>query len=401
MKNVSAVIGSNYGDEGKGLLTDFLAFADSALVVRFNGGAQAGHTVVTPGGCRHVFHHLGSGTLGGSPTFLSKYFIANPMILASELIELRAKGFDRPLIFIDPECRVSTPFDALLNQAAEVARGTERHGSCGLGVWETVIRSENGFDLRVKDLIDEERLRIALNDIRHRWVPERREALGIKEAIPLLGDPGLLEHYIADVQVMLRSTVREEWGPWLAKKWDRLVFEGAQGLRLDQDNSMELPYVSASKTGIRNVALLMKEAEIKEELNVYYTTRPYLTRHGAGPLRNQIMFPSFKDDTNVTNPWQGDLRFAWHDIEDLAYYIVQDRTQELGIAVKPHLAVTCLDQVKDQEIVWFEHTDLKKGAPGDFISRLSRLTGIPMLEGLYCGGPTRLEVDYHRCLPRR
>src|SRR5262245_50739362 len=66
----TAVIGANFGDEGKGLLTDYLAAKDPAgtVVIRCNGGAQAGHTVVTPAGRRHVFHHLGSGSLAGAST---------------------------------------------------------------------------------------------------------------------------------------------------------------------------------------------------------------------------------------------------------------------------------------------------------------------------------------------
>ena len=72
---LTAIIGANYGDEGKGLLTDYYAAKSKhSVVVRFNGGPQAGHTVVTPEGKRHVFSHYGSGTLAGAQTFLSKHF---------------------------------------------------------------------------------------------------------------------------------------------------------------------------------------------------------------------------------------------------------------------------------------------------------------------------------------
>ena len=84
-----AVIGSNFGDEGKGLVVDYLCKTGGEVVVRFNGGAQAGHTVVTPEGLRHVFRHFGSGTLYGVPTFLSQFFIVNPIIFFHELQDLR------------------------------------------------------------------------------------------------------------------------------------------------------------------------------------------------------------------------------------------------------------------------------------------------------------------------
>ncbi|NJN48156.1 MAG: adenylosuccinate synthetase [Candidatus Competibacteraceae bacterium] len=78
MKQAQVVIGSGFGDEGKGLATDFYAahFGKDALVVRFNGGAQAGHTVVTPEGQRHIFSHIGSGSMVGAATYLSRFLYA-------------------------------------------------------------------------------------------------------------------------------------------------------------------------------------------------------------------------------------------------------------------------------------------------------------------------------------
>ena len=87
------VIGANFGDEGKGLVTDYLCSQGAGVVVRFNGGAQAGHTVVTPEGERHVFRHFGSGTFLGVPTFLSQFFVCNPILFFEErkqLIDLGA-----------------------------------------------------------------------------------------------------------------------------------------------------------------------------------------------------------------------------------------------------------------------------------------------------------------------
>jgi len=85
MKNIKIVIGSNFGDEGKGLITDYFANQyPNGIVVRFNGGVQASHTVITPNSIRHMFSHFGSGTLSGLPTHLSEFFIANPIIFKKE-----------------------------------------------------------------------------------------------------------------------------------------------------------------------------------------------------------------------------------------------------------------------------------------------------------------------------
>src|SRR6185312_724333 len=118
-----AVIGANFGDEGKGLVTDFLCDRENAtLVVRYNGGAQAGHTVVVPDGRRHVFSHVGSGSFCDVPTHLSKFFLVNPVVFAREQIELDQIGV-RPTVYVDRDARVTTVVDMLINQALEDKRG--------------------------------------------------------------------------------------------------------------------------------------------------------------------------------------------------------------------------------------------------------------------------------------
>src|SRR5260370_26170356 len=116
-RRAQAVIGAGYGDEGKGLLTDALAaeVGPDTLVVRYNGGAQAGHTVQAPDGRRHVFHHVGSGSFVGAPTYLSRYFVVNPLFFAGEVAELAAVGLT-PKNCIHPDARVTTPYDLTITQ---------------------------------------------------------------------------------------------------------------------------------------------------------------------------------------------------------------------------------------------------------------------------------------------
>ena len=141
--DAKAVIGAGYGDEGKGLLTDFLAAeTKDTIVVRSNGGAQAGHSVVTDDGLRHVFHHIGSGALAGARTHLSRYFVAHPMLFPAEWSALRERGAELS-ITSDPRTLITTPFDVAVNQALELARGGSRHGSTGLGFGETIERNRH------------------------------------------------------------------------------------------------------------------------------------------------------------------------------------------------------------------------------------------------------------------
>jgi len=141
MTKVIAVIGAGYGDEGKGLMTDYFSSQyDDAVVIRSNGGAQAGHTVVTPAGERHVFSHFGSGTLNGTPTFLSSFFVSNPMLFMKEHKRFVEQFGIRPEVYVDPNSLVTTPYDMLLNQRMETMRGDDVHGSCGVGFGETLER---------------------------------------------------------------------------------------------------------------------------------------------------------------------------------------------------------------------------------------------------------------------
>ena len=90
MPNVKVVIGSNFGDEGKGLMTDYFCAEaskrnESCIVALCNGGAQRGHTVVTPDGIRHVFHHFGSGTFARATTYFGEEYILNPLAFRKEI----------------------------------------------------------------------------------------------------------------------------------------------------------------------------------------------------------------------------------------------------------------------------------------------------------------------------
>jgi adenylosuccinate synthase len=109
-KKIQVCIGANYGDEGKGRTTAWLAAKSKqkVAVVRFNGGAQAGHTVKS-GHYRHVFSHFGSGSFDYVPTILTKDFVCSPYLFMKEHEQLICKGVIRPDVYIDPRCPITTP----------------------------------------------------------------------------------------------------------------------------------------------------------------------------------------------------------------------------------------------------------------------------------------------------
>ncbi len=344
-----AIIGAGYGDEGKGLAVDVLAAArPGTIVVRSNGGAQAGHTVVAPDGRRHVFHHVGAGAFADAPTHLSRFFVAHPMMLREELQRLAGLGV-RPTLGIDPRALVTTPFDVLVNQAVEIARGTARHGSTGLGIGETIERNlRPAFATAVIDLFSPD-LRDRLVAIRREWVPVRLASLGVASLPPELAaasvEEAMIEQFLADAdQFLARVALRPD--ARLAEA-GTVVFEGAQGLLLDQEYGA-FPWVTRSHTGVRNMLAIAAEAGIAG-IEAIYMTRAYRTRHGAGPLPGErSLGEAFKiaDPTNAPNPWQGTLRFAPLDPEILGEAIAHDvaLSAASGVSVIASLAVTCLDQ---------------------------------------------------------
>lgn len=395
MKTASVVIGANYGDEGKGLMTDYYAHAAGhALVVRFNGGAQAGHTVTTPDGRRHVFSHIGSGNFAGAETLLSRFFVCNPLLFRKEhdaLAELTP-------IHVDGASPVTTPYDMMINQIAEDLRGNGRHGSCGMGFGETIERTQHApLALNYRDLAGRAALKDKLRLIRAEWLPQRLAKLGFP-AMPekwqaRVYSDALLDKFIEDAD-FFRATTRPAPEGFLAGTSLPVVFEGAQGLMLDQDRG-QFPHVTRSNTGIKNVLALAAENGF-DALDVTYGTRAYLTRHGAGPLAGELPSPPFAgivDKTNVLNEWQGCLRFALLDIATLAKYIRDDLSDNRSLKIRHGVSVTCLDQA-DDVVRFLEDGQERSLAQDEFTAAIARVTGAAFI--MESRGPSRNTVTPHQ-----
>jgi adenylosuccinate synthase len=317
------VIGANFGDEGKGLMTDYLCAQGAGIVVRFNGGTQAGHTVVTPEGERYVFGHHGSGSFIGVPTFLSQFFICNPIMFFKERAELLKIGLD-PVVYAHPDCLVTTFADMIINQRLEKARGSQRHGSVGLGVNETVERSSLPH------------LRITLGDLWNKISSLESKIAEIcgkyaqfrsKEKID---EPAMVEKFIEGCWKFADAV-----NPLGIGQCEDPVFEGSQGLMLDQNNKEYFPHLTRSNTGIQNVRLLCGHAGITD-IEAYYVSRTYLTRHGAGKLPGEDPKLQYADDTNLSHEWQGKLRFAPLDADALQKRVKKDFGSDAARIVLTH-----------------------------------------------------------------
>lgn len=384
------VIGAAYGDEGKGVLTDALVHRErmlgrATLVARFNGGAQAGHTVTLPNGGRHVFHHWGAGALAGAGTFLGRRFAVHPLLWERETRALAAAGACLDL-WVDPRAPVTVPTDVMINQAIEGARGGNRHGSCGVGFGETLERGEQGFGVTAGELAamnDGEALAF-LAHLADAYVPGRLAGLGLPgDALgPWVSDPAVRARFVEDCRRFLAHARLA--GPDRLAQADAVVFEGAQGLALDEELGA-FPYVTRSKTGLPFLVEMADEAGIPA-VHVTYASRAYTTRHGAGPLPHETGVPPsdrFDDPTNLPNAYQGRLRFAPLDPEALARRIAADRARAGSrCAVSAEMSLTCLDQVDAVRVADGEAWPLEEALP-----RLADAVGLP--PGWQSHGPSR------------
>ena len=368
----AAVIDLSFGDAGKGTTIDWLTAqhlhdADDAAarravtIVRFNGGAQAAHNVVTPQGSHHTFAQFGAGTLHATPrrpvmTYLSRFMLLEPFALAAEADALAALGVPDPwaLLRVDAAALLTTPYHAAVNQIRELARevsGEGRHGSCGIGVGHTAEWALDHDAPRVGDIDSPQRLGRRLGELRD-WVTDtladQLATIGARaeELLPPVAD--LVDAYDA---IRGRFTVVE--GPWLAGPLNRgrVLFEGAQGVLLDEWRGFH-PHTTWSTTTGANISTLLAEAgtapadlEDPEYVHRLGVLRAYTTRHGAGPMPTDTpgLREALPEPHNGRGQWQGTFRVGAFDTVAHRYALeVAGRIDSL--------AVTHLDSVTSTNV---------------------------------------------------
>lgn len=327
MRNVKVVIGANFGDEGKGLMTDYFCSRfpkeEKVLNVRFNGGAQAGHTVVSPDGRRHVFGHFGAGSfLPNIATYLGPDFIVNPILFRREYEKLLRLGI-YPMVYCHPRCMFTMPQDMMMNQFIEKWRGNDRHGSCGVGIYETILRSNEQTRITLDDI--NRRTSRSLVSINYYSEERLQKMIGYRlkeKEIELLNNQNIKAHFNEDFKFFMDHIIL--YDERIFDHFDNVVFEGAQGLMLDQNNLDYFPYLTPSNTGVQNVIPWITD---DMDVEVCYVSRPYFTRHGAGPLPEECsreILGARIDLTNHDNEWQGSLRYGRLDLKELIIRCADD-----------------------------------------------------------------------------
>ncbi|GAB4334109.1 MAG: hypothetical protein OHK0038_10800 [Flammeovirgaceae bacterium] len=366
-KKISIVVGLGFGDEGKGLATDYLSFKslhyqENTLVIRFNGGQQAGHTVVTGEGKRHVFSNFGSGTLRGFPTYWSKYCTFSPASYLKEFQAITLLGVI-PILFVDKLCAITTHYDVLYNRRMELSRGDARHGSCGMGFGATIERQQlTPYKLYAQDLLFPELCAIKLKAIRKYYQSKFEKETTIDfQQFDHSSEDELFISCIESLQSFQKNHVLKfvnEPEILQLAEYQHFIFEGAQGILLDMDFGF-FPHVTRSNTTSKNAIELIRNyfPHLLKDTQLYYVTRAYQTRHGAGNMTHEnekLILKNNEKETNQFNDYQGVFRVSPLDLDLLNYSLLCDQNFSYGL--NKNLLVTCLDQVDSQGVnCYFEN----------------------------------------------
>jgi adenylosuccinate synthase len=351
------VVGAQWGDEGKGKVTDLLA-ERADVVIRYQGGNNAGHTIVR-GDEVYKFHLIPSGILyAGKHCLIGNGVVVDPRVLTDEIVRLHARGVDTSGLKVSANAHVIMPYHLMLDHAGESRLGRQQIGTTRRGIGPCYADKSARLGIRIQDLLDEKILRKKI----YTALETKRQALR-----PFAKDPALDLHAMTEEYHTLGHQIERYIADTPPIVWDALdrerlvVFEGAQGAMLDLDHGT-YPFVTSSNP-VAGAACVGAGVGPKEIDDVWGIAKAYTTRVGAGP------FPSELDDNvaDLIRERGGEYgtttgrprRCGWLDLVALKYAV---RVNGLtGLVITKLDALTGLDPVgvavrySGPEDVVFEH----------------------------------------------
>src|SRR5215467_11102835 len=245
------IVGAQWGDEGKGKVTDLLA-ETADVVIRFQGGNNAGHTIVR-GDEVYKFHLVPSGILyPGKLCLIGNGVVVDPKVITAELEELRHRGIDTSGLRVSANAHLIMPYHLLLDHAGETKLGKLQIGTTRRGIGPCYADKAARLGIRMQDLLDEKILKQKIN--------------------------AAIEPYIADTQKIVWDTLDNNDG--------LVLFEGAQGTLLDIDHGT-YPFVTSSNP-IAGAACVGAGVGPKDIDEAWGITKAYVTRVGAGPFPTEL-----------------------------------------------------------------------------------------------------------------
>lgn len=280
MTNV-VVVGAQWGDEGKAKIVDLLS-ENADLVVRYQGGCNAGHTVVT-GDKTYKFHLIPSGILyEGTTCIIGCGTVINPEVLNQEIEELEAKGIDTSNLFISTSAHITLPYHIDIDELNENSLGKNKIGTTKRGIGPTYVDKVDRVGIRAEDLLDEAILNEKLDIV----LPKKNKLLESygykpyekKEILAFCNKYSeILSPYIKDTVEILRQAVSDK---------KNILLEGAQGTMLDIDHGT-YPFVTSSSpiAGGASCGTGIGPTFIDKVVGVF---KAYVTRVGEGPFATEL-----------------------------------------------------------------------------------------------------------------
>jgi len=281
----TVVVGAQWGDEGKGKIVDLLA-QEADLVCRYQGGPNAGHTIVVAG-ATYKIRQIPSGIIAGKPSAIGAGCVVDPEVLIAELDELEARGHrTEGLLFVSGNAHLIMPWHVALDGARERRLGRLQIGTTRRGIGPAYADKATRIGIRVQDLLDpkilRQKLELAVAE-KNIWL-ERVYDLApfdVEEVVSThLGFADRLASYVADTSLLVDRALRAG---------ERVLFEGAQGTLLDLDHGT-YPFVTSSSPIAAGAAVSfgIGPNRIDEVVGV---AKAYVTRVGEGPFPSEIGGP--------------------------------------------------------------------------------------------------------------
>ncbi len=275
------VVGAQWGDEGKGKATDQLA-GNVDVVVKFNGGNNAGHTVVI-GDEHYALHLLPAGILSDKAIpVIGNGVVVDPEALFEELDAMESRGVDCSRLVISPNAHVIAPFNRLVDRAVEAALGEGQIGTTGRGIGPTYADKMNRIGIRIQDLFDEEILRARIERSlaeKNRLLAEvDHEPVDVEESVQgLLACADRIRPMVADATILVNDALDEG---------KTVLFEAGQAVMLDIDHGT-YPYVTSSNTTAGGALTGVGVGPTKID-RVVGVAKAYTTRVGEGPFPTEL-----------------------------------------------------------------------------------------------------------------
>ena len=278
----TVIVGAQWGDEGKGKITDLLAERADA-VIRFQGGNNAGHTIVRDG-VEFKLHLIPSGILHPNKLcIIGNGVVIDPQVLTSELDALRKRKVDVGGLRISANAHLIMPYHLLLDHAGEQRLGKLEIGTTRRGIGPCYSDKAARLGIRMQDLLDEKILKKKITAA----MEPKRLTLRPHEKDPSLDLHAMVEEYVTyghRLEQYITDTARLAWE--LLDEGKEVIFEGAQGALLDIDHGT-YPFVTSSNP-IAGQACVGSGVGPKDIDEIWGVTKAYATRVGAGPFPTEL-----------------------------------------------------------------------------------------------------------------